>query len=279
MPATHRFQVRSELCYQVSEEGWLLLNMAATRGVSQRVLSESARNNFGLAFRETPVPAGASRFHGLAVPVGSLNIVYEAVVERTIADYTASEIIGESPLIDLPPEVVRFLYPSRYCESDKLARLAAKTFGELGAGHERVAGICNWIYNQIDYQPAITDAHTSAVECLTLRAGVCRDFAHLGVTFCRAMGIPARYASGYAYQLPQQDYHAFFEVWLEGRWWCYDATRLAPQHGFIRVGVGHDAADTSVATMSCSVQFDSMEIRVDKLSAAPVEYAVCPVGF
>jgi len=276
---THRFQISTRLAYQLAQDGWLLLNVAATRGATQRVVSENISNSLGAAFREQAVPEDASRFHGLSVPAGDVEIVYTAVVERDITDYVSSEVEVESPLIDLPPEVVRFLYPSRYCESDKLARLAAKAFGDLNPGHERVAGICNWLYHQIDYQPGMTDAHTSAVECLTLRGGVCRDFAHLGITFCRAMGIPARYGSAYAFELVQPDFHAFFEVWLEGKWWCYDATRLAPQEGFIRVGVGHDAADTSVATMSASAQLLNMEISVEKLSQNPVPYSEAPIGF
>ena len=279
MPTTHRFSIDARLCYQVSQEGWLLLNMAAAKNASQRVIRESIRNNHGIAFREHIVPEGTTRFHGIAAPSGLLEIIYEAEVERDIAAATGPRDISETPLIDLPPEVVRFLYPSRYCESDKLVRLAAKEFGDLAPGHERVAGICNWIHTHIDYEPGITDAHTSAVECLTLRAGVCRDFAHLGVAFCRALGIPARYGSAYAYGLPQPDFHAFFEVWLGGRWWHYDATRMAPQHGFVWVGSGHDAADTSVATMSSSVQFESLDIRVEKLSAGKVRYATGPVGF
>ena len=93
------------------------------------------------------------------------------------------------------------------------------------------------------------------------------------------MGIPARYGSAYAYQLSQPDFHAFFEVWLGDRWWYYDASRLAPQSGFIWVGSGHDAADTSVATMSSSVWFESMEIHVDKLSSLPVDFSTGPVAF
>lgn len=253
--------------------------MAAAKSPSQRVLCESIRNSAGDTFREKEVPEGMTRLHGLAAKCGELEIFYEAEVERDIGPEIERPDLPESPLIDLPPEVVRYLYPSRYCESDKLVRLAVKEFGELAPGHERVAGICNWIYTRIDYVPGITDAHTSAVECLNLSAGVCRDFAHLGVTFCRAMGIPARYVSTYAYGLLQPDFHAIFEVWLGGHWWYYDATRLAPQHGFIRVGVGHDAADTSVATMSASVQFSSMEIRIDRISRQPVNYASGPVGF
>lgn len=276
---THRFSIRTRLRYLLDQDGWILLNVAAAKSARQRVLRESIWNSSGTAFREKEVPDGMTRLHGLAVRAGEWNVSYEAEIERDIAPETGHPCLPESPLIDLPPEVVRFLYPSRYCESDKLVRLAAKEFGELPPGHERVAGICNWIHTRIDYVPGITDAHTSAVECLTLSAGVCRDFAHLGVTFCRAMGIPARYVSAYAYGLPTPDFHAIFEVWLGGQWWYYDATRLAPQHGFIRVGVGHDAADTSVATMSASVHFLSMEISVDRISTPTVDYATGPVGF
>lgn len=253
--------------------------MAAVKTAAQRILRESVSNSRGIKFREHVVPEGTTRFHGLAAPAGGLEVFYEAEVERDITAGHGSRNPPESPLVDLPSGVVRYLYPSRYCESDKLVRLAAKSFGDLAPGHERVAGICNWIHTNIDYQPGITDAHTSAVECLTLRAGVCRDFAHLGITFCRALGIPARYGCAYAYRLQQPDFHAFFEVWLGDRWWCYDATRMAPQYGFIWVGSGHDAADTSVATMSASVQFESMEIQVEKLSAGRVHYASGPVGF
>ncbi len=278
-PTTHRFSIRTRLGYLAEQEGWLLLNMAAVKTASQRVLRESVSNSLGIKFREHVVPEGTTRFHGIAAPAGDLEIFYEAEVERDISPDHGLRNPPESPLVDLPPGVVRYLYPSRYCESDKLVRLAAKSFGELAPGHERVAGICNWIHTNIDYQPGITDAHTSAVECLTLRAGVCRDFAHLGITFCRALGIPARYGCAYAYRLQQPDFHAFFEVWLGDRWWCYDPTRLAPQYGFIWVGSGHDAADTSVATMSASVHFESMEIQVEKLSAGRVHYANGPVGF
>ncbi|MFZ4778505.1 MAG: transglutaminase-like domain-containing protein [Terrimicrobiaceae bacterium] len=279
MPRTHRFSISTRLQYHLSQEGWLLLNMAATRCASQRIIWESVRNSLDIPFHSQAVPEGTSRFHGIAVPAGDLEISYDAEIERDIAGSRNHADMPESLLIDVPPEVVRFLYPSRYCESDKLVRLAAKEFGGFAPGHERVAGICNWIFSQIDYQFGITDAHTSAVDCLTLRAGVCRDFAHLGVAFCRAMGIPARYGSAYAYGLPQPDFHAFFEVWLGGRWWYYDATRLAPQEGFIWVGSGHDAADTSVATMSSSVEFVSMEIGVEQLSTHLVDYAMEPVGF
>ena len=279
MPTPHRFTIHVQLHYHLSQEGWLLLNIAAIKCPSQTVICESIRNNHKIPFLDYVSPNGVSRLHGIAAPAGNLEISYEAEVAREIRKPAKKPCASQPFLLDLPHEVVSCLYPSRYCESDKLVRFASKQFGGLPPGHERVVGICNWIYSHIDYVPGVTDSHTSAVDCLTLRAGVCRDFAHLGVAFCRAMGIPARYGSAYAYQLSQPDFHAFFEVWLGDRWWYYDASRLAPQSGFIWVGSGHDAADTSVATMSSSVWFESMEIHVDKLSSLPVDFSTGPVAF
>jgi transglutaminase-like putative cysteine protease len=279
MTQTHRFSIETTLRYQLNTDGWLLLNMAACQIPTQRVVRETIANSSGNAFREQVARDGATRFHGLTVPAGELTITYSAEVERDFHVSDRPWTPHESLLVDFPPEVARYLYPSRYCESDKLVRLAAKEFGHLTPGHEKVVGVCNWIHNHIDYECGVTNAHTSAVDCLTLRAGVCRDFAHLGVAFCRALGIPARYGSAYAFDLTPPDFHAFFEVWLEGQWWYYDATRLAPQPGFILIGTGHDAADTSVATMSAGIQFVSMDIKIENLGSERVEYTVNPVTF
>lgn len=279
MIQTHRFSIETTLRYRLNTHGWLLLNMAVCRLSSQRVVRESIYNSSANGFHERVAMDSATRFHGISVPAGEFAIQYSAEVERDVHTSDSPWSPHESSLVDFPPEVARFLYPSRYCESDKLVRLAAKEFGHLTPGHEKVVGVCNWIHERIDYEPGITNAHTSAVDCLTLRAGVCRDFAHLGVAFCRALGIPARYGSAYAYELSPPDFHAFFEVWLEGQWWYYDATRLAPQSGFILIGTGHDAADTSVATMSAGVQFESMDIRIQNLGNASVDYTIHPVTF
>lgn len=267
------------LKYQGEGGGWLLLNLAAAKTGCQRVVRESLRDGGNIGFREQVARDGAVRFHGIAAPNGELVVNYEAEVERDEVPFDAEWCPPEVALVDLPHEVSRFLYPSRYCESDKLARMAFKQFGGIPTGHERVVAICNWIRDHIDYEFGTTDQHTSAVDCLTSRVGVCRDFAHLGIAFCRALGIPARYASVYAFGLVPPDFHAVFEVWLGGKWWFYDATRLAPQAGFILVGTGHDAADTSVATMSLGVSFQYMEISIEKLTPAPVAYTIEPVSF
>lgn len=197
----HKFQVRTVLRYEVQTEGWVILNIAAARCGGQRLLLESLSNNHGLDFTEKDAPDGSTRFHGTKAPVGELTIRYEATLERTNEVFSGAWAPWEASLVELPSAVAPYLYPSRYCESDKLVRFAAKEFGDLSLGHSRVAAICNWIYEHIDYLPGATDEHSSAVDCLTSRAGVCRDFAHLGIAFCRALGIPARYVSVYAFEL------------------------------------------------------------------------------
>jgi hypothetical protein len=275
----HRFALRVALRYRVEVPGWILLNIAASRCLGQSVGGETLSGSAGLSFVEQVAPDGLTRFHGATVPAGDFEVIYRAEVVRTVAGFTDDWSPHEAILVELPAAVARYLYPSRYCESDKLVRYAAQEFGMLSVGHSRVMAICNWIGRNIEYRPGSTDEHSSATDCLLSRCGVCRDFAHLGIAFCRALGIPARYGSCYAFGLPTQDFHAFFEVWLGGRWWYYDATCLAPQAGFILTGTGHDAADNSVATMSRGVQFAGMEISVEKLSAGPLDYTTSPICF
>lgn len=279
MNEPHRFSILTNLRYQVDVEGWLLLNVAAGKCGAQLVVQERLANNTDRDFREISAPDGSIRSHGISVPTGVLEVEYQAEVIRFESAFAGSWEPAEDDLVDLPAEVARYLYPSRYCESDKLVRFAMKEFGGMSCGHTMVTAICNWIFNHIEYDPATTDELKSAADCLITRAGVCRDFAHLGIALARAMGIPARYGSAYAHDLSVPDFHAFFEVWLEGRWWYYDATRLAPQAGFILIGTGQDAADTSVATMSAGVRFESMRIDVTKLSAGEIPYADSPVSF
>lgn len=279
MPETHHFTIRAALRYRVWAPGWLLLNIAASRCAGQQVTEETLTNSEGQPFVEQVGPDNLTRFHAVNVATGECEVIYEAEVVRTVSDFAGSWEPREVSLVELPPAVARYLYPSRYCESDKLVRFAAKEFGGLSPGHSRVVAICNWIHQQIDYQPGSTNEHSSAADCLLLRSGVCRDFAHLGITFCRALGIPARYGSSYAYGLPNPDFHAFFEVWLGDRWWYYDATRLAPQAGFILIGTGHDAADNAVATMSQSVQSVSTDLRVEKGSSGALDYTTSPIEF
>lgn len=279
MDEDHRFSIDVNLRYHVHVEGWLLLNIAVGKCGAQQVVHERMSSDADTTIREMISPVGSIRSHGIKVAPGGVEIQYHAEVVRRESGFSGCWEPAEDDLVDLPGDVARYLYPSRYCESDKLIRFARKEFGGLNFGHGMVVAICNWIYDHIDYESGASNELSSAVDCLVSRAGVCRDFAHLGIAFSRAMGIPARYGSAYGHDLATPDFHAFFEVWLEDRWWYYDATRMAPQAGFILIGTGQDAADTSVATMSAGVQFESMRIDVTKLSTSEITYTDCPISF
>lgn len=154
-------------------------------------------------------------------------------------------------------------------------------FGEE-KGFELVTKICNWIYRNVEYLRGTTDAVTSAFDTATEREGVCRDFAHLGIAFCRALGIPARFCSAYSYNLNPPDFHAFFEAFLGGKWYIFDPTRLSPQTGFIKIGNGRDAADSSFATIFGNALMNEMEINVDLVESnneKNPDYTTMPITF
>ncbi|UOG92770.1 MAG: transglutaminase family protein [Candidatus Thiothrix sulfatifontis] len=190
---------------------------------------------------------------------GTLTVEYCATVQL-MSVLTPAMPLEEIQFSALSAEILPYLNPSRYCESDRLSSFAFKEFGQLPTGYARVQGIADWVYHNIDYIPGSTDALSSACDVLIQRAGVCRDFAHLSIAFCRAIGIPARYVAGYAPELQPPDFHGFFEAYLGGKWYLFDATKLAPVSGFVRIGTGRDAADASFATLVGQATMDSMVV-------------------
>jgi transglutaminase-like putative cysteine protease len=157
--------------------------------------------------------------------------------------------IPEAEHPELPEEVLPYLNPSRYCESDRLGDFAMAEFGRLDRGYLRVDAIRDWTHEHLRYQSGSTNTSTTACDVLIQRTGVCRDYAHLAIALCRALCIPARYVSGYAVALEPPDFHGFFEAFLGDRWYLFDATRLAPVEGLVRIGTGRDAADVPFATL------------------------------
>jgi transglutaminase-like putative cysteine protease len=149
----------------------------------------------------------------------------------------------------LPIESYRFLNASRYCESDMLQDLAWREFGALPAGWPQVQAICDWVHERLTYDSAATSPAHTAGDALREGHGVCRDYAHLGIALCRALNIPARYCSGYLSQdiphpgEPTLDFSAWFEAWLEDRWYVFDARHNMPRQGRVLIGRGRDAGD------------------------------------
>jgi transglutaminase-like putative cysteine protease len=164
--------------------------------------------------------------------------------------------------------VIPFLYPSRYCQSDKLGRLAFSKFGQIKNPFEKVTAISEWIHQNVQYLSGTTNWQTSAYDTVAERAGVCRDFAHLGIALCRALNIPARYFAGYAHQLTRPDFHACFEAYIGRCWLLFDPTRLAPLNGLVRIATGRDAADASVATIFGPTRSASVQVSCEVLDGA-----------
>lgn len=256
-----KFTLGSELIYTAERDTTLILNVEAQHLEGQRLLRESFSISPDIESEPHEIPETLNRYRRVIIGPGRHVIRYEAEVE-TDPVIERPENIGEVPVAELPLSVVNHLFPSRYCESDQLARFAWRRFGELGQGHERVEAICDWIHEEVDYLEGSSDGSTSAYDTFTTRSGVCRDFAHLGITFCRALGIPARFVSAYAWRLEPQDFHAVFEAYLAGRWYLFDPTRLSPPEGLIRIGVGRDAADTAFATFFGQLQSEPKQVWV-----------------
>ena len=125
-----------------------------------------------------------------------------------------------------------------------------------------------WIHDNVEYVRGSTNSGTSAYDTVTQRVGVCRDFAHLGIALCRALNIPARYFTGYAYELEPPDFHACFECYIGGEWMVFDATRLAHLNGLVRIASGRDAADTAVASIFGAVKLHAHESGVASSATA-----------
>ena len=242
-----KFSVNCSLQYDVAADTTLILNVEAQRNAGQNILAERFSISSGVPTDSHVVPETGNRYRRMVLPFGQHQISYTADIE-TMPFVGDPGQIAQVPVAALPFDVFGHLSPSRYCQSDKLGRFAWRTFGDIANGHEKVTAICNWIFENVDYLEGSSDISTSAYDTFTLRAGVCRDFAHLGITFARALGIPARFVSAYALDLIPQDFHAVFEAYLGDRWYLFDATRLCPIDGIMRIGIGRDAADSAFAS-------------------------------
>lgn len=252
--------VRAALDYAVAAPSSFVFNIAAAWTARQNVLQETLHiEPDGMKAVEAPAAHGDNRLLRVEAPPGDCRIVYEALVELSPQIARAGDLT-QTPFSQLPDDVLTYLNPSRYCPSDTMARWALREFGATAEDGGRVEAICDWIGGRMEYLPGSTDARTDAVAALVQCAGVCRDYAHIGIAFCRAMGIPARYVSGYAVDLDPPDFHGFFEAYLGDGWYLFDATKMAPRERFVRIGFGRDAADCAFATIVGAAQLTAMEV-------------------
>lgn len=244
-----------------------VFSIHATIGMGQTVLSESVTIDPPVSYRVHTDPQSGNRLMRVHASAGTLGLRYQATVLRRIdADDTQAP---EVPIDQLPDEVLHNLMTTRYCESDHLAAAAYKLFGTSPPGHARVTAIVDWVRSNIDYRIGSSTAMTTARDVFVQRAGVCRDFAHLAVTFCRALNIPARVVCGYAhFSDPPPDFHAIFEAYLGGQWVMFDPTGMAPVDKLVRVATGRDAKDVAFATIFGPARMLNMAPDIVELAAA-----------
>jgi transglutaminase-like putative cysteine protease len=258
--------IRCELRYALTGPSTLVFNIEAARHPSQHIVREALSVLPDQKFDALTDTVSGNRLLRLNLNSGEVALRYDAMVA---VDYRAPQgNEREIPLPELPLSVVPYLWPSRYCESDSLSAMAIRTFGHIAPGYGRVEAICRWIRENIVYQIGTTRSTTTARDVLADRAGVCRDYAHLGISFCRALNIPARMVTGYTwYPDPPPDFHAVFEAYLDHQWILFDATQMAPLSDVVRIATGKDAAETAFATLFGPVKMLHYSPQVTVLSA------------
>ena len=253
-----RLQYSLVLSYEITTPGTdFIFNIHAAQTAQQKVLSESLSISQTLVPQMHVDPVTHNRYLRLKAGTGPLHVRYDAIVDIShwrIAPATLSEVT----VANLPGAVLPYLYPSRYCQSDELHKFAVTEFGHLWQGYSRVQAICDWVQRRVKFQSNTSNSYTTALEILHHQVGVCRDFAHLMIALCRAVNIPARFATGTDYgadpALGPPDFHAYVEVFLGDRWYIFDPSGTAIPLGFIRIGTGRDAADSAFATIFGGVQ-------------------------
>ena len=264
-----RLKFSIELNYDITEPGCdFIFNIHAAQTLAQTVVSEKLAVSQPVLPSLYTDPATQSRFARLKAAAGPLTLRYDATVD--INHFTAlPEQIAEVSMANLPGPVLPYIYPSRYCQSDRLHRLAVKEFGHLWQGYGRVQAIRDWVLNRVTFKSNSSTGITSAVDTLVEEVGVCRDFAHLMISLCRAVNIPARFATGIDFGadpiLGPTDFHAYVEVFLGGRWYIFDPSGVAIPMGFVRLGTGRDAADTAFATIFGGVLGSAPVIAIEAI--------------
>jgi transglutaminase-like putative cysteine protease len=229
-------------------------------GAAQWVVSERYDIQPWARPREYEDPYGnvCQRF---TVPPGrtSFNVQADVEVDPELA---VAPDAPYTPIDLLPDDVLVYLLQSRYCPSDKLETQAREIVAGVAPGYAQVDAIRRWIYDNHEYRYGVSDENSDAIDTMRDKAGVCRDFAHIGVALCRSLRIPARMVVGYLYQLDPMDLHAWFEAFVGGRWYTFDATQTAPRGGRVVLAFGRDAADVAFLSNYADMQVVDMQVSV-----------------
>ena len=260
-----KFEITSELSYEVIEPTTYFFNIQAANTVGQIIHDESISISPNLHFEEFTLQHTDTRFIKLQMNFGTFTILYKATVEVQ-ENYIDEETLNVSvPILQLDHEVLPYIAPSRHCESDKLLKFAFKTFGHLPNEFAKAKAINEWIAQHIEYISGSTTSSTAACDTLISRQGVCKDFAHVGIALCRALDIPARYLTCYAANLYPPDIHACFEAYIANQWITFDPTLLSTNNQIVKIAHGKDASEVAVASYYGKTNCTYMNIQCEVL--------------
>jgi len=236
--------------------------------LAQATLAERWSTNPDVAYRDyTDVYGNICR--RTTLPAGNFTLDYDVIVEVSGALDSFAPDACEHPAAEIPDDALMFTLPSRYCLSDVLYPQALELFGAMEPGWARVQAIVDWVHEHITFGYGSSSPETTAVDVYANRRGVCRDFAHLAVTFCRAMNVPARYAFGYLPDIDvpppyaAMDFCAWFEAYLGGRWWIFDPRNNQRRRGRVTIARGRDALDVAMVTTFGAARLNEMTVRAD----------------
>jgi transglutaminase-like putative cysteine protease len=239
-----RLQTHCELTFLIEIPTPFILMLRPKNGEHQRTISEEY-----LLFPSVPAVEFTDDYGNfclrLIAPIGNFTVFTSAVVmtKSFIEQHPGGDFIE---IQNLPDNVFKYLLPSRYCESDRFGEMATLLTVNQHPGYDQVQEIENWLRNTIRYEPHSSFLHLSAIEVNQQQTGVCRDLAHLGIALCRSLSIPARMVVGYLYKLEPMELHAWFEAYVAGRWYTFDATQPFKKDGYVIIGYGRDAADVAI---------------------------------
>jgi transglutaminase-like putative cysteine protease len=211
-----------------------------------------------------------SRF---VAPTGHIRLTGSTLIEDSGLEDPMPFDATEHPVSELPNDTLIYLLNSRYCEVDRLSNIAVELFGNVTPGWNRVHAITSWVNSKVSFGYQHARSTKTALDVFTERVGVCRDFQHLAVTFCRALNIPARYVTGYLGDIgipptyTPMDFSAWFEVYLNNRWWTADARHNRPRIGRVLMAVGRDASDVAITTSFGIASLTHFSVVTDELAA------------
>jgi transglutaminase-like putative cysteine protease len=259
-----RLRARNDIALHCEEDCPLSAILRPRSGPDQWVIAERYAISPPVSATEY-VDSFGNLCQRYTLPRGDSRITVESEVE--VADQIAVD--RHAPQVPpgmLPDETLMYLLQSRYCPSDKMEERARAIVQGCGPGYAQAERIANWIREHIAYRYGVSEESTCALDTLQHGAGVCRDFAHVGVALCRSLTLPARVVVGYLHGLEPMDMHAWYEVYLGTRWYAFDATQAEPRGGRIVVAHGRDAADVAFLSNYGPLEITEMQVSVTEVA-------------